>query len=457
MTVLDKPPLLLPKADEVWASLTGPTARKSAVAVVDQGILSATNFFTGLMLARLCSKEEFGAYALAFAVMVTANGLQGALVTGPMTVLGAPRVGDDWRRHATTMALAQAVLGLGLVVVTCAVSAILLWSGVIGCRLGGVLLAMSGALFFIQAQEFCRRILYTRLRAWRVLLNDACCCTAQVAGLLLLWRLGGGSWRAGGQQPTPGLLNSANAFLCLGAGAVAGTMLGLWQVRYDFIGGKLAVTAHLRETWSFGKWGLISAVAALGYNQSVYYILGAIVGTEGVALFEGPRIVVAPCILIAMAWSNVVGPILASRYAKNGFGDMVRFLKRASAALMVCVTAILIIVVAFPHGLLSLIVGDKYAADTSILLLWCPTVLLICASTTVGGSFYATRHPELGTMCRALSGILGVILILLFTILWGVVGAATGRLLAEAIHALAILFFARNLAIAEREKVKVNE
>ncbi len=96
---------------------TGPTARKSLWALADQGAQSATNFLTSLLLAKLCAPKQFGVYVLASSALLAGSGLQGALLTGPMTVLGAGRDGDDWKRYATTLAIAQVFLGISMAVV----------------------------------------------------------------------------------------------------------------------------------------------------------------------------------------------------------------------------------------------------------------------------------------------------------------------------------------------------
>ena len=50
MTVLEKPSLL-PKADGLWAALTGDLAHKGALALGDQAVQSGASFLAGLLLA----------------------------------------------------------------------------------------------------------------------------------------------------------------------------------------------------------------------------------------------------------------------------------------------------------------------------------------------------------------------------------------------------------------------
>ena len=204
------------------ARLRGPTARKGVLAVADQALVSGANFATGFLMARFCTKEEFGGYVLAFSVMLFLNGLQAALITGPMMVLGAAREGDDFRRYVTALGAAQLATGAALTgIAFAAVGVMFLLPSAEGLR--GAFLGMAAALFFVQTQEFVRRVLFTRLEPARAFVND---CVfrgmqlAAVAALFLLSRRGEGGW-----------LSGRNVFLAVACSALTGSAVGLWQVR----------------------------------------------------------------------------------------------------------------------------------------------------------------------------------------------------------------------------------
>ncbi|RPJ80416.1 MAG: hypothetical protein EHM13_12070, partial [Acidobacteria bacterium] len=59
---------------------------KGLQAVADQAIVSATNFLTGVVIGRACSKEEFGLYMLAFVVITLAAEVQTSLISTPYTI-----------------------------------------------------------------------------------------------------------------------------------------------------------------------------------------------------------------------------------------------------------------------------------------------------------------------------------------------------------------------------------
>ena len=52
-------------------------------AVIDQALLSATNFAVGLLLIRYTSDADYGQYVLAFNALLLITSFQGALIGGP--------------------------------------------------------------------------------------------------------------------------------------------------------------------------------------------------------------------------------------------------------------------------------------------------------------------------------------------------------------------------------------
>ncbi len=67
------------------------------VSLADQAVASVTNFVTGVIIARACSKEEFGLYMLGFSLILLMTDLQTSLITTPYMVY-APRL--KGRAHA---------------------------------------------------------------------------------------------------------------------------------------------------------------------------------------------------------------------------------------------------------------------------------------------------------------------------------------------------------------------
>jgi len=63
-----------------------PMATKGGLAVLDQGLISGSNFLVGILLARWLAPGEYGAYALAFAIFLLLSFVSQSLLFEPMAV-----------------------------------------------------------------------------------------------------------------------------------------------------------------------------------------------------------------------------------------------------------------------------------------------------------------------------------------------------------------------------------
>src|SRR5260370_17857789 len=67
-----------------------PMAPKGGLAVLDQGLISGSNFLVGILLARWLAPEEYGAYALPFAIFLLLSFVSQSLCFGPVSPFRAP-------------------------------------------------------------------------------------------------------------------------------------------------------------------------------------------------------------------------------------------------------------------------------------------------------------------------------------------------------------------------------
>src|SRR4051794_9190172 len=65
-----------------------PWCTKAFFAIVDQGLISGSNFAMGILLARWLGPTQYGAYALAFATFVLLSLVYQSLLLEPMSVFG---------------------------------------------------------------------------------------------------------------------------------------------------------------------------------------------------------------------------------------------------------------------------------------------------------------------------------------------------------------------------------
>src|SRR6204780_3870303 len=83
------PGLDVAPAKPVTGRFSGKFARwitKGGLAIVDQGLISGSNFLLGILLARWLMPEQYGAYALAFSAFLLLSFLYHSLLLEPMAV-----------------------------------------------------------------------------------------------------------------------------------------------------------------------------------------------------------------------------------------------------------------------------------------------------------------------------------------------------------------------------------
>jgi hypothetical protein len=92
---------------EIMFLLSGIAKRKDIAAIVNQALVSATNFFTGAIVARACTKETFGVYMLGFSIVLFLIGTQDSLILSPYTVYKPRLRGNDGARYAGSTLIHQ--------------------------------------------------------------------------------------------------------------------------------------------------------------------------------------------------------------------------------------------------------------------------------------------------------------------------------------------------------------
>jgi hypothetical protein len=97
-----------------WKVWFDPTARKGAVAIFDQAVVSGTSFLTAVIIGRLGSRDMLGVYYLAWQVVLLVQSVQERTISIPYMIYCSRRKGDALAAY-TGSALAHQLSLVGLV------------------------------------------------------------------------------------------------------------------------------------------------------------------------------------------------------------------------------------------------------------------------------------------------------------------------------------------------------
>jgi O-antigen/teichoic acid export membrane protein/thymidylate kinase len=229
--------------------------RKGFLAVFDQGLISGSNFLLAILLARLLPAEQYGAYALCFAMFVLLSFLQQGLFLEPMSVFGPSSYRTCQRQYLGALLWLQAALA-GCTVVLGALAALVYLKGSVGfyqMALLGMVLSTPCVLLY----WFARRAFYLQLRPGGAVSGALLYCAVLTSCIWFLVR--------------SGRLSAFSAFLAMGFAALVTSFRQLWQLRPMITGRD---RAELREIggrhWRYGRWAVLGSLF-IWIPWNIYY------------------------------------------------------------------------------------------------------------------------------------------------------------------------------------------
>jgi O-antigen/teichoic acid export membrane protein len=407
-----------------------PSARligRAGWGVFDQGFVSLANFGLGVVVARLVSPDEFGAFGVAFAVYLVALNVSRGFATQPLTIRFGTRDAAEFRRgtaESTGLALMIGVLS-GLVCLLLAA----IFPAPLSSSFVGLAIALPGLLL----QDAWRFVLFTARRGQQAMLNDLVWTIVLVPLIWIVVRSG---------QESVLLL-----IVCWGAGAAAAAVVGAIQA-----GGVPRVRGSLRwwrEHIDITPRFLSSELVQLGGAQLVLFAVGALVGLAGIGSIRGAQLLLGPFNVLSVGVHLTMVP-----EAARLIGDARRLRRLTIAASALLGGAAVLwgtIVVLLPDSIGRQVLGATWDGAHTVLLPVTISMVVPLLSTgprialraleeagrTLQSSFFQTTFTVVGGIGGALMA--------------GVVGAAWGLAIA-AIGAVVVWWF--NLSRAMGQHVR---
>lgn len=394
--------------------------RRSVLSVADQAVLSIGGFTTAIVVAIYCSKEAFALYALLQCVILLLSGLVGSAVTQPMNVLGAPMSARRFRDYAATLGVIQGVAG-GLSSACLAVAAVVMGAAGVGATVTDAVWMTAGTAFFVQAREFTRQIMFTRLCPGRALVNDVTY-TAGVLALALTFGPGGAS--------------AATALSWIAIMAAVCMVLGAIQTAPFWTRGAVQLRRVWTDNLAYGRWAAATTLTSFALTYLPLFVLPLFGGIDGVATIEVGRHLLAPLVSFRVAMANVIIPRAAMLHANEGRERMNAFLMRL-ATLIACGFAVYCIaLIARPDVALDLLYRGKYAGAEPMVRMWACITLLSMASFVPVVGFNVMRRPDLLFRVSLVAAITNVALTFGLVPVMGAFGVLFARAGGEATQAV---------------------
>ena len=357
---------------------------RATVSVVDQGLVSGSNFVLNILLAAWLSPSEYGEFAIAQSAFLFLAGFHNSLFLEPVSVLGPASYQDRMAPYFKLLFYLQLVLSLIL-----ALAATLIGFGLTfeNLSLGLAFWGMSAAMLFLLAFLYLRRICYVRTRP-----DWAAKASALYAGILLLGLV---------LLHIQGLASPLWAFGLMGfAAAAASTALLLTLHRSKemaAVGGHIDMMMKnvVRDHWRYGRW-FIGTTFFYWFSGPAYVpIVAAIGGTAEAGIFRAVQNLFLPLAQVQVALTSLLLPRMSARRLVHGTGDLVRIMGYTTVGFGILALGYVAPVVIGPDIIVELLYGTgRYEAYAW--LTWYLGFAALLTALSNGCSIYlqASQRPD---------------------------------------------------------------
>lgn len=327
--------------------------------LLDQAMVSFTNFATMVLIARHLGIEEFGRFALAWAVLIAVFNLQYSLVLSPLMSIGSKLEAERMPAYFGAVIAQQIALAI--------LSFVLLWFGTTmaavlfpAWRLGGLAVPLAFASLTYQIHELFRRYFFTVGRPAVSTAMDFVRCFAQL--LLLVWLFKAATLTTGG---TLSVIGAAFAIA-----ALLGTY-SLGGITWD----PTVFCATTRRHWHFSKWLVASALMQWVTSNVFLVTAGAVLGVAAVGALKAAQSITNAANVLFEAIGNLA-PIQAGRsLSAHGIAGLDAYISKLTRWGLIATLAIVLPTAVVPSWTLRVIYGQGFG-EFGWVLAWCAGLTL---------------------------------------------------------------------------------
>lgn len=389
------------------------TGQKGLLSAVDQGVISLGNFAAAILLARFVSPTELGIYTVGYLAVFFVRAIQEGIIIQPLNSFGAVMDDNDFPAYASTTGVFQ----FALMIMTAGSAALLGWlltllgNDMAGPALFSLWFAFSGW----QAQEFLRRIFYTRGEVFKAVLNTI---LSNAIRLGVIW------WMGANQ-----MLNGIQGLNALAWGALAAFILGMIQSRRYWTSHLLNLKQTWSQNWRFGRWVLGGTLANWVTVQFYPILTAGMISFAAAGAYQALQNLVAPVHVLLRAADTFLTPRIAKIFHQDGYKHLGKTLALTYLITGIPIAGLLFCAVEFAQPLLRLIRDDTYIPFSQGMILLASFYALWYAYSPLQTALKAIRHSEPIFLANviAMGSMFTVGLVMIRT--WGVYGTMAGQAL----------------------------
>jgi O-antigen/teichoic acid export membrane protein len=321
---------------------------KGGLAIIDQGLISGSNFLIGILLARWLMPEAYGAFALAFSVFLLLSYVYQSFLAEPQAVFSGSAYSGSLRGYLKTLLGIHLILtffGVVLLGGAAAIAAMLGKSAGLPGALAGVAIASPCILFF----WLMRRSFYMNMAPGRAAVGAFLYFVVVTGGLFVAYK--------------KSLISPFSAYLLMAIGALGTGFYLLSQIN-KVLPPDTATPPTRSEAWhkhwEYGRWALaVSVVTWIPYYM-YYPLVSAFGGMVQAGQLRALMNLSLPMEQSYTALSILFLPYAARVCREKGLSSAGPLVRRITFLFVVGAVAYWAVLIPFKGPVFHLLYGGKY-------------------------------------------------------------------------------------------------
>jgi len=406
---------------------------KASFSIFDQAVLSSANFVFNILLVRWLGVENYGVFAIVFAIFLFLSGFYQAIVLEPMSVLGSAY----YRKRLPSYLGAIFWIHWGI---TFLIAFALFSAGILLKRSGNIftepVLGLAVSIPFILLFWLFRRVCYLKTLPEKALKASV------VYAIILLLSLGYIQYR--------GFLSPFSALLAIAVSSL-GPVILLWKtmnVGISEIFNKDTVPLVfkvLTENLKYGKW--VAGSAFVSWLGVIVYVplIGIFVGVKEAGVFRAMQNLVLPLQRTVTALGLLLLPWLSEKRALKGTSYLKGNIKKLIKLNIPFSFTYVAILLLFGKFLVKFLYGESYYDDFIWLLPYLGAIAII---ESVAHALYtglkALERPDANFFSQATGGVFTLTAGIYLVVKFKLEGAAIGSFLSVILITTMLILFLRS-------------
>lgn len=409
--------------------VNGPALRRFAslssrgvASISDQAAAAAVSFAVSVYVGRHIGVDALGIYAITNAFVLLIRALQNSVVLEPMAVFG-PRKAENYGRYFAFLVGLEVSTILFFSVLFAAMSAVAFAFGYLGLEALFIILASCLYVNFLCFQLFLRRQFYVDHRQYMATVQSTSFLILVIAGLAAFWRLDGL-----GVAHVYILLTVCSLIVCLVQG-------GRFWARMEKPAAA-EVRQHAQDHWSFGKWILLAVPFGMISYQGFFPFVGFVESQEAAGLLKAAEALISPFVQIVLGMQLMLVPMTSRTVDTMPLAAQKRLAIRISLAFLAVAVAYSAAVYLTREYTIALLFGENLKDAVPVLAILSLFPLFRGFPMAAAVILTSRKQANLRFITQLVATILTIVICFPMVLLWGVLGAAAGMVLSQAIYAV---------------------